>query len=270
MSALRRQGIGVLAACVVIVSVRPAPAAVAPRDLLDTRRQLYATTYAWSDQHQVLRVTTVDAAAHAQERTIELFERRYGDGARTALLVFLEPDNVKGMAVLSQARPGAGEPERWLYLPRQKRARRFAGQMKDEGMMGTDLTAAELDLMGETLEWTAAAVRPTLRGPERCEDVETYGFEVAEVRGYARVVLWIGTRDLVMRQLELWGPDAVLKRIRQSEVRFVGAVPLPARVEVENPQAGTRSVFEVVEAQFDRGFPDDVFSLPLLATPNKE
>jgi hypothetical protein len=29
-------------------------------------------------------------------------------------------------------------------------------------------------------------------------------------------------------------------------------------------------MFEVVEVQFDRGFPDDVFSLPLLASPNKE
>ncbi len=255
---------------IVLMSARPATAAVAPRDLLEVRRQLYATTYAWSDQHQVLKVTTVDAAAHEQERTIELFERRYGDGARKVLLVFLAPDNVKSMAVLSQERGGGGEPERWLYLPRQKRARRFAGQMKDEGMMGTDLTAAELDLMTETLQWTAAAVRATVRGPERVEDAETYAFDVAAVHEYPRVVLWVGTRDLVMRQLELWGPEAVVKRIRQREIRFVGAIPVPGRVEVETLKAGTRSIFEVVEVQFDRGFPDDVFSLPLLATPNKD
>ena len=82
------------------------------------------------------------------------------------LLAFLAPDNVKGMAVLSQERAG-GAPERWLYLPRQKRARRFAGQMRDEGLLGTDLTPAELDLMGETLTWTAADVRATFRGAER-------------------------------------------------------------------------------------------------------
>ncbi len=239
------------------------------REILDARKHLYATAYAWRDQHQVMRVTTIDASAHEQERTVELYERRYGDGARKVLLTFLAPDNVKGMAVLSQERRG-GAPERWLYLPRQKRARRFAGLMKDEGLLGTDLTAGELDLMSATLSWSGADVGSTLRGTERVQDADAYGLEVARVAGYPRIVLWVGTGDLVMRQLELYGDAALVKRIRQSEVRFVGGVPVPARVEVETPGAGTRSIFQVVEAEFDRGFSDDVFSLPLLAVPNKE
>jgi Outer membrane lipoprotein-sorting protein len=270
MTRPRRWGVLVGAACAAVALPRLVGAAYRPDAMLDARRQLYATTYAWSDQHQVMRVTTVDAAAHQQERTVELWERRYGDGQRKVLLVFLAPDNVKGMAVLSQERRG-GAPERWLYLPRQKRARRFAGQMQDEGLLGTDLTAGELDLMRETLGWSSAELRPTVRGPEPIDGADAYGFEVAGIHGYQRIVLWVGADDLVMRRLELYGPAAgVSKRIRQSAVRFVGAVPIPARVEVENPGAGTRSVFEVVEVEVDRGFSDDVFSLPLLAVPNKE
>ena len=81
-----------------------APAAYDVRGILDARRHLYETTYAWSDQHQVVRVTIVDAHDRRQERMIELYERRYADGARKALLVFLAPDNLKGTAVLSQER----------------------------------------------------------------------------------------------------------------------------------------------------------------------
>jgi len=276
----RLRGVTIAAAWAVLVlasaagRVAPAAATYGPRDVLDARRRLYATTYAWSDQHQVLRVTTVDATARTQERTVELWERRYGDGEQKALLSFLAPDNVKGMALLSQERDG-GAPERWLYLPRQKRARRFAGQMSDEGLLGTDLTAGELDLMHETLGWSTAEVHPTFRGAERVADVDAYGLEVAKVHGYDRVVLWVGTGDLVLRQLELYatnaaGSGALVKRIRQSDVHFVGTVPIPGRVEVENPAAGTRSVFEVVQAEVDRGFPDDVFSLPLMALPGKE
>lgn len=241
-----------------------------PGALLDARRRLYASTYAWTDQRQVLRVTTWDAAARSHQRTIEIFERRYGDGARKVRLGFLAPDEVKGMAVLSQERAG-GAPERWLYLPRQRRARRFAGQMRDEGMLGTDLTAAELDLLRDSLGWSGAALRPTLHGAERLGDVEAYAIDVARVGGYERVRLWIGAGDLVLRQLELYGTEsAAVKRIRQSEVRFVGRVPMPGRVEVENPRAGTRSLFELVEAEVDAGFSDDVFSLPLLAMPKQE
>lgn len=282
---MRRRGrIGVVGAVAVIVAATVctigweavARAAFAPRvpadarAILDARRARYAGAYAWTDQHQVMRVTTYDGAARAHERTVELFERRYPDGARKAVLTFLAPDDVKGMAVLSQERAG-GAPERWLYLPRQRKARRFAGQMQDEGLLGTDLTAAELDLMRESLGWTAAEVQPTLRGAERVLDVDAYALEVARRRGYERIVLWVGADDLVLRQLELWG-DAppVLKRIRQTDVRFVHGVPVPGRVEVENPRAGTRSVFETVEAEVDGGFSDDVFSLPLLAMPKKD
>ena len=261
---------GALVAAFLCGTVPPAIAAYGAREILDARRHLYTTVYAWSDQHEVLRVTIVDAQAREQERLVELYERRYRDGARKVLLTFLAPDNLRGTAVLSQER-AQGSPERWLYLPRQKRARRFAGQMHDEGLMGTDLTPGELDLMRETLTWSAADVRATLRGSEHIQDAEAYGLEVAKPKGYQRIVLWVGTDDLVMRQLELYGAEAVMsKRIRQSDVRFVGSVPVPSRTEVENPAAGTRSIFEVVEVQFDRGFPDDVFSLPLLAFPNKE
>jgi hypothetical protein len=247
-----------------------AKATLEPHEILDARQRLYATAYAWSDQRQRMRVTTVDARGGRQERTIELYERRYVDGSRKTLLVFRAPDNVKGTAVLSQERVG-GARERWLYLPRQQRARRFAGAMHDEALMGTDLTAGEIDLIRETLGWSGASVHAVSRGTRRIDDADAYGLEVATTRGYQRIVLWVGTGDLVMRQLELYGADAaIVKRIRQSDVRFVGTVPVPLRLEAENPKAGTRSVFDVLEVALDTGFPDDVFSLPLLASPAKE
>jgi hypothetical protein len=258
-----------IVAVLVLVSARVAGATYGAREILDARRRLYDTIYAWSDQHEVMRVTMVDAQARQQERTIELYERRYPDRGRKTLLVFLAPDNLKGTAVLSQER-ALGPPERWLYLPRQRRARRFAGQMSDEGLLGTDLTAGELDLMHATLRWTVPAVQATLRGSERIQGAEAYALEVVKVKPYDRIVLWVGAADLVLRQLELYGADAtILKRIRQSEVRFVGTVPVPSRVEVENPRGGTKSIFDLVEIQFDVGFSEDVFSLPLLASPNQ-
>ena len=268
-SPVRMMPCALIVAALVLGSAHAAAAAYGAREILDARRHLYDTTYAWSDQHQVMRVTMVDARARQQERTIELYERRYAEGGRKVLLVFLAPDNLKGTAMLSQER-GLGSPERWLYLPRQKRARRFAGQMSDEGLMGTDLTAGELDLMRDMLQWTVADVRATLRGSERIQGVEAYALEVASAKPYHRIVFWIGAADLVMRQLELYGEDAVIvKRIRQSDIKFVGTVPVPARVEVEDPRGGTKSTFDVIDIQVNGGFSEDVFSLPLLATPDR-
>jgi hypothetical protein len=257
-------------AIVVLVLATGIPCAFAAygaREILESRSRLYRTDYAWSDQKEMLRVTTVDARGSRYERMLEIHERHYPDGARKALLAFLAPDAIKGTAVLSQQR-AHGAAERWLYLPRQKRARRFGGQMRDEGLMGTDLTGAELDLLNDMLTWTTSDVRATLRGPERVRGAETYALEIASVPEYQRIVLWVGAGDFVMRQVELYGPDAgLVKRVRQSEVRLVGNVPVPARIDVENPRGGTSSVFEVLEVAFDVGFSDEVFSLPRLESP---
>ncbi len=259
---------GSVAIAAVLLACAPdALASYGAREVLESRSRLYQTAYAWSDQHEIMRVTTIDARASRQERTIEIHERHYPDGARKALLAFLAPDALKGTAVLSQQR-ARGAAERWLYLPRQKRARRFGGQMRDEGLMGTDLTGGELDLLHAMLTWTAVDVRATLRGRERIHGADTYALEIGSVQEYPRILLWVGVGDFVMRQVDLYGADAALaKRVRQSDVRIVGRVPVPGRVEVENPRSATTSIFEVIEVRFDVGFSDDVFSLPRLESP---
>ncbi len=252
---------------IVATSMSAAFAPYGAPEILASRSRLYRTDYAWSDQRETMRVTTVNARGARQERTIEIHERHYPDGGRKALLAFLAPDAVKGTAVLSQQR-GDGAAERWLYLPRQKRARRFGGQLRDEGLMGTDLTGAELDLLHDMLTWTAADVRATLRGRERLRGADTYELEIANVAEYPRIVLWVGAADFVMRQVELYGRDAALvKRVRQSDLQTVGSVPVPGRVEVENPRSNTTTVFEVLDVAFDVGFSDEVFSLPRLESP---
>jgi hypothetical protein len=262
-----RVGWAIVAVVIGAARVSAALAAYGAPEILASRSRLYRTDYAWSDERQTTRVTTIDARGTRQERTIEIRERHYPDGARKALLTFMAPDAVKGTAVLSQQRAGSSA-ERWLYLPRLKRARRFGGQLRDEGLMGTDLTGAELDLLHEMLTWTAADVRATLRGRERLSGTDTYALEIASVPDYQRIVLWIGAGDFVMRQVELYGRDAALvKRVRQTDVHVVGSVPVPGRVDVENPRAGTTTIFEVLDVAFDVGFPDEVFSLPRLETP---
>jgi hypothetical protein len=252
----------------VVIGAGAASAAYGAPEILASRSRLYRTDYAWSDQRETLRVTTIDARGARQERMVEIHERRYPDGARKALLAFTAPDAIKGTAVLSQQRAGSAA-ERWLYLPRQKRARRFGGQLRDEGLMGTDLTGAELDLLTDMLTWTAVDVRATLRGRKPLRGAETWELEIGNVPEYSRIVLWVGAGDFVMRQVELYGAaDAgLVKRVRQSDVRLVGTVPVPGRVEVENPRTGTASVFEVVDVAFDVGFSDEVFSLPRLESP---
>ena len=67
----------------------------------------------------------------------------------------------------------------------------------------------------------------------------THAIELAPQRediGYKKVVVWLGHDDLVPRRLELYEDAAEpKKRIAQSDVKSVGAIPVPHHVEVATP-----------------------------------
>jgi hypothetical protein len=255
----------VVVTAVVILGTMLEPARAAPtaREVLDRRSRLYATRYAWRDQHQVVRVTTRGRGRSEQVRVLEIYERRYPSGDRRSLLLLKAPDMVRGTAVLSQLHGDLRQ--RWLYLPKLRHARRLGDAVRDESVLGSELTYRDLDLMQEMLTWTARDVRAAACADELLGDTPTHALRLtprADAGEYARIDLWVGTDDLVMRQLELRGTDAaVIKRITQADIRMVGTVPIAGRVAVANLRTGATSTFDLLEVAYDVGFDDERLSL---------
>ena len=80
-------------------------------------------------------------------------------------------------------------------------------------------------------------------------------------RSYRRIVLWLGTEDLVPRRLEFYEEvDAPKKRLEQSEVRAIGSIPTPHHIEVETPASGTRTTIDITDVQFNQKLEEDLFS----------
>src|SRR5439155_17350149 len=78
---------------------------------------------------------------------------------------------------------------------------------------------------------------------------------------YRRIVLWLGHADPVPPGLDLFeAGDTPKKRIRQRDVRMVGAIPVAYRMEVETTVAATRTTIEGVNVQFDQKLDDDLFT----------
>ena len=121
-----------------------------------------------------------------------------------------------------------------------------------------------------------------LRGQETVDGVSCDVIELTPKRediGYERIVLWLGHDDLVPRQVEFYetapssgwlgfggsdGSTAPTRRIRQSEVQSIGAIPVAHHVEVETPSAGTKTIVTFTRVAFDQKLPDDLFSQPAM------
>ena len=178
----------------------------------------------------------------------------------------------------------------WLYAPEFRRARQIALSARKERFDITDFTYHDLDVITDLPNWTEQDATSTLRGTDTIDGVTCYVIELIphlEHVLYGRIVVWLGTADLVARQVEFYSqaeqPGAVrrafsrvfgggaeptnepVRRFRQSDIR-VGGVPVAHRIEVETPAEGTKTTIDIVAVRFDQGLNEPFFSSASLGT----
>jgi hypothetical protein len=253
-----------LAAVVVLSSLgSPARAGETARQILDRRKQLDDTTQHWSDRHEKMKLTIVDKRGGERVRELELFERRYpGDETKT-IVFFQTPAEVKGTAFLAYTHKGR-PADQWLYLPELKRVRQITANTRKESFVGTDLSYHDLDLISEMTSWTEDDAASSLAGEEPVGGTACHHIELAPKRediGYKKIGLWLGKDDLVPRQLEFFeDASEPKKRIKQSDVKLIGPIPLPHTIDVETPANGTRTAIAIADVQFNQNLEDDLFT----------
>jgi outer membrane lipoprotein-sorting protein len=233
------------------------------REILDRRKALDDTTRRWDDRHQRMKLRIVDRRGGERVRELAVYEARYPGDEHKTILFFLAPAEVKGTGFLAFTHKGR-PADQWLYLPELKRVRQITARARNESFVGTDLSYHDLDLIQEMTSWSEEDARSALVREEPIDGMPAYVIEETPVRediGYARILLWLGREDLVPRKLEFYGdaPEPQ-KRIVQSEVRPVGAIPVAHQIRVETPAAGSHTVIDVSDVRFNQGLRADHFS----------
>jgi len=238
------------------------PAAETARQILDRRKALDDTTRHWNDRHEKLTLR-ISGRGSERIRELELYDRREPGDEQKTILFFLAPAEVKGTAFLAYTHKGRAA-DHWLYLPELQRVRQITARTRNESFVGTDLTYHDLDLVQEMTSWSEADAASHLRGDETLDGVASHVIELAPRRediGYKRIVMWLGADDLVPRRLEFYEDDKEpKKRLTQTDVRPVGNIPVAYHVLAETPGAGTRTVIETSDVQFDQNLEADLFT----------
>jgi len=270
----------IVAIAVVALSGTGAQASSSAREILDRQHALDSGARRWSDRHQQLEVEVRAQPHEPRHLSVDVFDRKYPGSQQKTMAFFSAPMNVKGTAFLAITRSD-GPSDQWLYLPEARRARRIGGDARKQGFVGTDLTYHDLDLLEAIPSWTETDAASTLRGSETIDGVTCDVIELKPQRAdidYRRIVLWVGRDDLVTRRVEFYEtepssgwfgfgastPATPTRRIHQSDIRLVGSIPVPHRVEVETPSAGSTTTLTFTLVRFDQGLPDELFTQPAL------
>jgi outer membrane lipoprotein-sorting protein len=251
------------AALLLVGLAASAGAAETARQILDRRKALDDTTRHWDDRHEKMKLTLVDRRGGERVRQLELFDRREPGDEQKTILFYLSPAEVKGTGFLAFTHKSRAA-DQWLYLPELQRVRQITARTRNESFMGTDLSYHDLDLIQEMTSWSEDDARSSLRPEESVDGTPTHVIELAPQRediGYQRIVLWLGRDDLVPRRLELYESGAEpKKRVAQSDVRAIGPIPVAHRIEVATPGAGTHTLIEIADVQFNQKLEPDLFT----------
>jgi outer membrane lipoprotein-sorting protein len=245
---------------VLVPTIRAAETA---RELLDKRKALDDTTRHWDDRHQKLKMTIVDKRGGERVRELELYERKEPGDEQKSICFFLAPAEVKGTGFLAHTHKGR-PADQWLYLPELQRVRQITAKTRNESFMGTDFSYHDLDLINEMISWSDADARSSLKGEESIDGAATYAIELSPQRediGYKKIGLWLGRDDVVPRKLEFWEDESAPKKtVVQTQIRDEGAIPVAHHVEVSTPAAGSHTVIEISDVQFNPKLDSDLFT----------
>ena len=138
----------------------------------------------------------VDKNGNQERRLVKHYVKKMSNGMRHYLLVFLEPAEIKGTALLA-FETSDREQNQWLYLPAQKKMQRISTRCKFQYFMGTDLTFEDLE--PENVDnFNYKLIHTENVGRIKCHVIEAIPADKEKKRrsGYARRRLWISCGDL--------------------------------------------------------------------------
>jgi hypothetical protein len=160
----------------------------------------------WGDWSADLTMTLRNRNGNTSDRRIRAsFLEVEGDGVKS-LIVFQDPPDVKGSALLTYAHPGRDD-DQWLYLPAVKQAKRIASVNKSGPFMGSEF--AYEDLAAPDLEkYTYAFLREEILEGEAAQVIERIPAD--KNSGYTRQIVWLHKETGRLLRVEFYDRKNVL------------------------------------------------------------
>lgn len=225
-----------------------------PRPAADAR--------SWLDRTAHMRLTSTDRKGGERQRVVDVFDMRLDDGEARSIMFFVDPPEVRGTAVLAFFHRGT-IADQWLYLPELQRVRQITANTRRQPWMGTDFTYADLSLLialqaGNPVAESAQETDATTLDDTAVSVIELTG--LAEDVPYDGLVAWFGRDDGILRRLDCFANDELVKQLTQGAVRLVDGVAVAHHGEMRSLTAGTRTLVDLSEVQIDRGLSDDLFT----------
>jgi hypothetical protein len=195
--------------------------------------------------------------------------RRIGSpGNSKILVVFSDPQEVRGVALLSITQPGS-PVHQYIYTPAIQRVRDVAPQDRSAHFIGTDFTYEDIS------EHVLEDFRYEMIGDgETMENHKTFKVQAAPVdpqrSQYKFVYYWIAQDVPVILHAEMYDSQGKeVRTLHATDLKHVSGVWGARHVEMSSVQEGTRTVLTIDEVKFNTGLDEQLFTPQALEAATK-
>ncbi len=188
-----------------------------------------------------------------------LYRRLGARGNGKILVVFTDPEEVRGVALLSIAQPGA-PAKQYVYTPALRRVREVAPQDHSARFIGTDFTYE--DISDHALDDFSYKM---LGESETMENHKVYKLEAAPADSassqYKFIYYWIAQDIPVILHAEMYDAQGQeIRTLHASDLKRVDGIWGARHVEMASVQEHTRTILTIDEVKFNSGLDEKLFT----------
>ena len=190
-----------------------------------------------------------------------LFTRLGSHGQSKAVLRFLAPAEVKGVALLIMNHPDRAS-DQWMWIPAIARERRIAFQDRSTRFFGTDFSFEDLE------ERDLDQFEYKLMGEESVNGAKCWRIESkpkqTKSSQYTSSQIWIRQADYVPGRVESYIKDQVVRRLNYADIEKVQGVWLARTLEMNDLRRSSRTILKLDKLQLNVPVNDTEFTVAAL------
>ncbi len=224
-------------------------------------REIMASVYQQDTSHDTTmraNLEVFDKQGHGTKKRFTY--RRIGSvGDSKTLVIFTDPQEIRGVALLSINRAGVGDRQ-FLYTPATQRVRSVAAQDRSGRFIGSDFTYE--DIAERVLDDFTYKL---LGSDETIDGHKTYKLEadpvVAGRSQYKFAYYWIAQDVPVILFGEMYDTNGTKVRVlHASDLKRESGIWGARHTEMSSVQDGTRTVLTIDQVKFNTGLDEKLFA----------
>ena len=187
------------------------------------------------------------------------FERLGSFGESKSLLRFIDPPEVKGIALLIHNHPDRAS-DQWMWRPAIERDQRIALQDRSTRFFGTDFSYEDLEERDVNQFDYRADGEETLDGAA-CWRLESKPRKASQ---YTRSLLWIRKDDYTIRKAESFNKKGLVRRILYRDFEKIANVWTARTTEIFDVTRDSHTLLKLEKLQYNVAVPEENFTLQAL------